>query len=250
VNAQNVMRKPRLLRKDDKLKKGKRKKSTAKDILLALDIMICVLIGLAIYSLFFRKVIFNTIQQILFINSNTILLSPSLGLWFFLEFIISMLLISAWLIYLSFDLINKYTRLGGYQTIDRTPGSTRKMFKYWFIGSLLFILISLFSYCRVDGDGIHVRELRTLFIEEHYSWDQVKDVTIESYKTSKSHVFNYVVEFGRFRVNLREARFYYSDDTDNRLLFVSKILKNKKIPIAKDIKYKDNQVMRFLEELE
>ncbi|GAA0180420.1 hypothetical protein SH2C18_31170 [Clostridium sediminicola] len=229
-----------------KLLKGKsKKKNKAMDYLIFFDIMLCLIASLVLYFLVIHNKI-SWIQLNLFIDKNTLIFTPTLGLWVFFEFIFGLFYIWAILVQVSFECINK-TKLKSFRTEDDNPKTMKKFFVSFTCIFLVFTLNSFFSYCKIDSKGVNIREVRTLFIEKHYGWNEVKSVKMESHLSEDSRIFKYIIEFGNYRVNLMNARLFMQvKDIEDRVYSVHKIVKKEDIFITNDLDYVDDYIRNLL----
>ena len=142
------------------------------------------------------------------------------------------------------------TKLRSSFTIGMDLRNITKVFTYASGICLFFILISFFSYCKVDSNGVYFRDVRTYFIEKHYSWSEVNNVKIESYKTksykgsSTSANYAYKIEFGSYEVDLTSNN-RYGQGVD-AIYDVHQMVKKNGIHESKNIEYEYEGINNFL----
>jgi len=117
-----------------------------------------------------------------------------------------------------------------------------------FIISLCFVLISSMSYCRIDRDGLYVREIRTLFVERKHSWKSIESVDINYYKSKSDYNIQYMINFDGFFVDADDAGLTMNNKKlmDQGMKEIHRIVKANGITINKDIEKYNDEINEFL----
>lgn len=204
------------------------------------------IISLMIYLYMIRNIT-TKLQWDLFCNSTTLLLMPSQAFWGFgLELLCGTIFIFSTPGYIYFKV--KQLRIS--ENYGKPVHIYRKNIQTYFFASVIsfiIVIFSFFSYCRADLDGLYIRDIRTLFAERRYSWNELSSVDINYLRTKSSYVTEYLLNFDRFSVDVQEGRFTSEMDRwENANTKIHAIVKKNHISLHKNIENYDNKIKEFL----
>lgn len=226
----------------NKYRKLTKKEQDKKAILVVIFTTFCMFFYLAVI----RKGL-TLLQKALFCNSNTWLLVPNRMVGY-VEVFAGAAFLAASTYYLKERMYEKTEiKIPGKTIITKKPYS--KHIEITIAVSFIIMLISFFSYSRVEEDKVYVRDIRTLFMEKGFSWSSVKSVKIDYYKNGRGSSYNllYLLKVGGFSINVQGAIMTSSEEVlKQREKEIHKIIKERNIPVNKEIEKYDDRITEFL----
>lgn len=223
---------------NDKTNKDEENRKTVVAIIWAVSL---------IFYLYFIRGIISERQWDIFCNSNTLLFVTS-SFWMGLMEMFSGGGIIASAILFVYYISNEGKRKKSRNRKTNRYSEGLKSSIFAFVVSLVIISISFMSYCRIDRDGLYVRDIRTLFVEKKYSWKSVKSVDINYYKSKSSYNIQYMIYFDGFSIDADDAGLTMKDMdmVDEGIKEIHRIVKAKGIKINKDIQKYNDEIDGFL----
>lgn len=201
--------------------------------------------------LYWGKRILARIQWDMFGNSRTLLfMSPSIILSF-LELLSGPAFIMSTLFFVYYSIRQRQlSRIYG-KPVHRYSKDLKGLGMAAAV-SFVIIVLSFFSYCRADSDGLFVRDIGTLFREKPYTWDSVESVEITYHQNTRGgdYAIGYFINFDRFSINVQEASQPPSGDLlDRSGKAIHRLVRSNGIPVSKDIDRDDREIRQYLDDI-
>jgi hypothetical protein len=200
-----------------------------------------------IFYLYFKRGIISEWQWDILCNPKTLLFVHSSFWMGLIEMFSGAGVISSALLYVFYKIMKRRTVIyNNKQVCKYNEGINSAVFS--FIISLCFVLISSMSYCRIDRDGLYVREIRTLFVERKHSWKSIESVDINYYKSKSDYNIQYMINFDGFFVDADDAGLTMNNKKlmDQGMKEIHRIVKANGITINKDIEKYNDEINEFL----
>lgn len=201
--------------------------------------------------LYWGKKVMSGIQWAVFGNTRTLLfMSPSIPIAF-LEFLSGPAFIMSMSFYVYYRIRQrKLSRI--YEKPVHRYSRDLKWSGVVAAASLAMILLSFFTYCRADSNGLYVRDMGTLFREKRYAWDSVDSVEITYDKNSRgsNYTIGYWINFDRFSINVQDGSLSVSrEQLDRSGKEIHRIIRSKGVRVLKDIDTETDEIWQYLKDI-